>query len=91
MLQGLWPTAALSPGVTLPTSNTIDKVNPLTIKVVGPTQLQGIGNAANILQSDIAACGPSIIHIIDQILLPFTFDQAPIDAITGTQVPTSTP
>lgn len=60
----------------------------MTIKVLGPTQLQGIGDQAYILQSDIAACGPSVIHIVDQIVLPFKFDQGPTDAITGTQVPT---
>lgn len=29
-------------------------------------QLQGIGTSASILQGDIVACGPSIIHVIDQ-------------------------
>jgi hypothetical protein len=91
ILRGLWPSATLSAGTTLPTANTVDKVNPLTIKVVSPTQLQGIGNGANILQADIAACGPSVVHIIDQILLPFSFDQGPTDAIRGTQVPQAQP
>lgn len=30
-------------------------------------QLLGIGSNANILQGDIVACGPSIIHIVDQV------------------------
>ena len=90
MVQGLWPSSTLTSGTSLPTSNTIDKVNPLTIDVRGPTLLQGIGDSAVILQADIAACGPSVVHIIDQILLPFRFDQGPTDAITGTQVPSST-
>ena len=29
-------------------------------------QLQGIGSSARILQGDLAACGPSVIHVIDQ-------------------------
>jgi len=87
VLKGLWPSNTLRPGVLLPTSNTVDKVNPLTILVTGPTQLQGKGNEATILQANIAACGPSVIHIIDQILLPFSFDQGPTDAISGTRVP----
>lgn len=29
-------------------------------------QLQGIGSSARILQGDIAACGPAVIHVIDQ-------------------------
>jgi hypothetical protein len=71
----------------VPTATTIDKINPLLIKAVGPKQLQGIGNSAAVLQADVAACGPSVIHIIDQILLPFSFDQGPTDAVSGTQVP----
>ena len=86
VLRGLWPSAALTPGTNVPTANTLDKVNPLNIQVVGPKQLQGIGNQATILQADIAGCGPSVVHIIDQILLPFRFDQGPTDAILGTQV-----
>ncbi len=90
VVQGLWPSSTLNSGSTLPTANTVDKVNPLTIKVINRNQLQGIGNEANILQADIAACGPSVVHIIDQILLPFRFDQGPTDAILGTQVPSTT-
>ena len=89
VIRGLWPKSALnsSPGVLLPTANTLDKVHPLNLTVLnGGTVLRGIGNVAQILQADIAACGPIVVHIIDQILLPFTFDQAPTDAIKGTQV-----
>ncbi|KAL4534572.1 hypothetical protein Ndes2526A_g05460 [Nannochloris sp. 'desiccata'] len=90
VVTGLWPSSTLTSGTSLPTANTIDKVNSLNIDVLGPTQLQGVGDSAIILQADIAACGPSVVHIIDQILLPFRFDQGPTDAITGTQVPRST-
>ena len=30
-------------------------------------QLQGIGSSARILQGDLAACGPLVVHIIDQV------------------------
>ncbi len=88
VLQGLWPSWTLTPGTQMATSNTIDKVNPLTISVEGsnPIRLVGIGSTATVLQEDVAACGPSVVHLIDQILLPFTFDQGPTDAILGTQV-----
>ena len=86
VLRGLWPSTTFIGGATVPTANTIDKVNPLTIQARSQTQVRGIGNEANILQADIAACGPSVVHMIDQILLPFSFDQGPTDAITGTQV-----
>jgi putative component of membrane protein insertase Oxa1/YidC/SpoIIIJ protein YidD len=33
---------------------------------VAAVQLQGIGVSANILQADIVACGPSLVHVIDQ-------------------------
>ncbi|KAI3436575.1 hypothetical protein D9Q98_005991 [Chlorella vulgaris] len=81
VLTGLWPTAALQPGTKVNTADTIDKVNRLQVTALGPTSLQGIGSSANILQADIVACGPSLV------LLPFTFDQAALDAITATQVP----
>lgn len=90
VVQGLWPSSTLQPGTLLPTSDTIDKVNPLNITVASPTVLQGIGSSANILQKDLAACGPSVVHVIDQFLLPFKFDQAPQDAITATQAPVYT-
>lgn len=86
VLRGLWPSATFIGGASVPTANTVDKVNPLIIQAQSQTQLQGIGNGANILQADIAACGPSVVHITDQILLPFSFDQGPTDAIIGTQV-----
>lgn len=85
VLKGLWPSSTLRAGAILPTSSTIDKVNPLTIQALGQGQLQGIGSSATILQADISACGPSVIHIIDQILLPFKFDQGATDAIVATR------
>ena len=30
-------------------------------------QFKGLGSSANILQGDIVACGPSIIHLVDQV------------------------
>ena len=30
-------------------------------------QLKGIGTSANILAPNLAACGPSVVHIIDQV------------------------
>jgi len=70
----------------IPTSNTLDKVTPLYIIVEEDKVLQAQnGNAVKILQGDIAACGPSIIHIVDDIVLPFSFDQKPLDAVSGTQ------
>lgn len=32
-----------------------------------PRQLQGIGTSANILQRDIVSCGPSVVHVVDQV------------------------
>jgi len=73
-------------GSVLQTADNVFK-DKLTIKAQGYNALQGIGSNATILQKDIAACGPSIIHIIDQILLPFTFDQAPKDIIDASLAP----
>lgn len=43
----------------------------LLTKCLCPLQVQGVGSYADILQGDIPACGPSFIHIIDHVLLPF--------------------
>ena len=34
-------------------------------------QVQGVGSVAKLLQHDIEACGPSVMHITDRFLLPF--------------------
>jgi len=48
-------------------------------------QLKGIGNSVNILQADIPACGPSVVHITDGALLPLLFAAAPSSAPAATQ------
>lgn len=48
-------------------------------------QLKGIGNSVNILQGDIPACGPSIIHITDNALLPLMFAEGPSTAPVSQQ------
>lgn len=83
--KGLWPSDSLGTGMQIPTSNTVDKVNPLTIQIKDGKIIQSQGSAARILQSDIVACGPSVIHIVDAILLPFRFDDGPKDAVRDTQ------
>ena len=35
-------------------------------------QIQGIGSSATIVKSDLDACGPSVVYIIDHVLLPFS-------------------
>ncbi|KAL6782563.1 hypothetical protein ACKKBG_A07290 [Auxenochlorella protothecoides x Auxenochlorella symbiontica] len=87
VVKGLWPSWTLAPGTRLPTSATLDKVNLLQLNVTAGPVIRGVGSSANVLQADLLACGPSVIHIIDQVLLPFNFDQASLDAITATQVP----
>jgi len=87
VLRGLYPSNALVPGEILSTSNTIDKVNPLTLEVVRSPEailIQAQGSSAVVVAQDIAACGPSVIHLVDTVLLPFRFDDKPRDAITGT-------
>lgn len=90
VLKGLYPSNALAPGEILPTSNTIDKVNPLTLEVVGSPEglrIQAQGSSALIVTQNVAACGPSVIHLVDTVLLPFRFDDEPRDAVTGTHTP----
>lgn len=85
--QGLWPSDSLGTGMQIPTSNTIDKVNPLPVSIAEDGVIEAQGSTARILQSDLAACGPTIIHIVDNILFPFRFDDSPKDAVSDTQIP----
>ncbi len=41
-------------------------------------QIQGVGSAANITQADLRTCGASIVHIIDNVLLPFNPVTGPV-------------
>eukprot|EP00887_Chlorella_sp_A99_P002824 scaffold6.g2824.t1 len=90
VLPALWPSWTLQPGTKLNTSDTIDKVNRLQIAAAGPGTLRGVGSSAAVLAADLVACGPSVVHVISQVLLPFSFDQAAVDAISGTQVAPAT-
>ena len=88
VLQGIWPSSSLSPGIKIPTSNTIDKVNPLYVEVIGRQEpsIKSQGSVSNFIKSDIAACGPTVIHLVDSIVLPFSFnDGSPRDPILLTK------
>ena len=41
-------------------------------------QVQGVGSAASITQPDLQTCGASIVHIIDNVLLPFNPITGPV-------------
>lgn len=84
ILSGLWPSDSLGTSMRIPTSNSIG-MNPLHV-IIGEDKVLKAENGdstASIVQKDILACGPSIIHLTDNILLPFSFQDAPKDAITG--------
>ncbi len=58
-------------------------------------QLAGKGNDANVLQGDIAACGgpsgPSYVHTVRSVLLPFVPSMTGRTNAAGTAYSTSTP
>jgi len=84
ILSGLWPSDSLGTSMRIPTSNSIG-MNPLHV-IIGEDKVLKAENGdstASIVQKDILACGPSIIHLTNNILLPFSFQDAPKDAITG--------
>lgn len=83
--KGLWPSDTLGTGMLIPTSNTIDKENPLYIQIEGDRILKSQGSTAQVLQYDIVACGLSVIHIVDNFLIPFKFDDTPKDAVIDTK------
>ncbi len=42
----------------------------------------GIGSSATILKPNIDACGPSLIHVIDTVLLPFSVEATSVQPPT---------
>jgi len=84
--KGLYPSSSLRSGMSIPTSNSIGGMGapPLQVEIVRDRDditIQAQGSNAKIISKDIAACGPSVIHIVDTILLPFSFDDAPQDRL----------
>jgi hypothetical protein len=91
VLKGLWPSDSMGTGMRIPTSNSLgmngNQPNVLHVIVEENKMLRAQNNnndnaTAAVLEWDIVTCGPSILHIIDTVLLPFAFDNAPTDAIT---------
>lgn len=86
--KGLYPSSSLSrSGVKIPTSNSLGgtEAPPLEVEIMlngSEPVIQAQGSKANIVAKDIAACGPSVIHIVDNVLLPFSFDDQPKDRLT---------
>ncbi|DBA72895.1 TPA: Expansin-B5 [Trebouxia sp. C0005] len=96
VLPASYNLAALTPGRSLDTTDTAKSGNTvqgvpetLVVNVTSNSgtgaQLKGIGNSVNVLQADIPACGPSVVHITDGALLPLLFAAAPSSAPAATQ------
>jgi hypothetical protein len=89
ILKGLWPTDSMGSGVRIPTSNklgmgTLHAIIEESEEVDGNNRrkksvVSENGNKVNVLQADIVTCGPSILHVVDAVPLPFGFDDEPID------------
>lgn len=89
ILKGLWATDSLGNGMRIPTSNylgmnqlfafpeELDKVGEDNRRLKGITAQNG--NTVEIVVQDIVTCGPSIIHVVSDVVLPFGFDDEPID------------
>jgi hypothetical protein len=89
ILKGLWASDSFGNGMRIPTSNSLG-MNKLFAVV---EELQEVGednrrkkaiaaqngNRVEIEVLDIVTCGPSIIHVVSDVLLPFGFDDEPID------------
>jgi hypothetical protein len=89
ILKGLWASDSFGNGMRIPTSNSLG-MNKLFAVV---EELQEVGednrrkkaiaaqngNTVEIEVLDIVTCGPSIIHVVSDVLLPFGFDDEPID------------
>lgn len=84
--KGLYPSSSLQSGMRIPTSNSIGGMGapPLEVEIDrnrDDISIQAQGSTSTIIVKDIAACGPSVIHIVDTILLPFSFDDQPKDRL----------
>lgn len=84
--KGLYPSSTLQSGTSIPTSNSIGGMGapPLEVQIArdrDDISIEAQGSTAKIIARDIAGCGPSVIHIVDTILLPFSFDDQPKDRL----------
>jgi hypothetical protein len=81
--KGLWTSDTFSPrGTQIQTSNSIGtEGSPLevTVRSSGSGIYVDSGSMGRVLVSDLAACGPSVIHIVDTIILPFRWGDGPRD------------
>ncbi|KAK9806176.1 hypothetical protein WJX72_004480 [[Myrmecia] bisecta] len=83
-----FPSSALTPGRLLNTTNTVKASQtslsganiPLQLQVIpgasGGIGLEGVGSTADVIQADVPTCGPSVIHVINAVLLPFSPNDA---------------
>jgi len=86
--KGLWTSDTFSRrGTAIPTSNKMGSEGaPMTVEAFsgrGGLTVEAEGSEATVLVSDLAACGPSVVHIVDSFLLPFDWDD---DARDRTQL-----
>lgn len=86
--KGLWTSNTFSGrGTPIPTSNKLgSEGSPMTVTAFsgrGGFHVEAQGSDASVLASDLAACGPSVIHIVNSFLLPFDWDD---DARDRTQL-----
>lgn len=91
ILKGLWPSDSFGNGMRIPTSNNLGMSRlHVIVKDTVPPKVDADnrkmyelhadnGNSAEVLVKDIVTCGPSIIHVVSNVLLPFSFDDKPID------------
>lgn len=89
ILEGLWASDSFGSGMRIPTSNYLG-MNQLFAVVEELDEVdednrrkKGIaaenGNTVELEALDIVTCGPSIIHVVSDVVLPFGFDDEPID------------
>ena len=79
VLKGLWTSDTFSMrGTNVPTSNKMgSEGQPLMMEVSSGRAgvvFEAEGSEGRALVTDLAACGPSVVHIVDSVLLPFEWD-----------------
>ena len=86
--KGLWTSDTFSRrGTKIPTSNKLGSEGEWMIVEAfsgsgvrgGAMHVEAHGSDAAVIVSDLAACGPSVVHVVDSILLPFDWDDGARD------------
>eukprot|EP00884_Botryococcus_braunii_P016475 jgi/Botrbrau1/3510/Bobra.341_2s0039.1 len=87
LVKGVYAPASLLPGTVLNTTATLKEFNStdrvLSLTILSPSQVKGIGSTATILRPGVVTCGPQVVYVIDSVLIPFTLQDPSGDPVSN--------